>query len=164
MIASLLLAVGLAAPACTEELAPPTADSVSLAWVKPKGRRLSGTVRAVSTVALRQWLAGQPSADVTRVVQGLGIRRKAVRGDWEVVIVEATPSEICRPLPEGSDAVVAGVARCAKPAGGDIACGKARDFGDAERPSLDVFQVPWPTVAARGHCVLPAERFLRELR
>ncbi len=154
--------------ACTPppELNPQAA--VSMAWVAPAGGRVAAraSMSVVPTEVLRAWIAAeQPS--LGRLLQALGVRRRAdaPKGAWVVGVFEVPGTYLCRPVEANPGTIYAGLGVCTT---GDAAgahkldaCGQALDRAPRGHAHLPVLRVRWEHAAARGFCVLPAERFLR---
>lgn len=142
--------------------------ALSMAWVSPAGQRvgLGGKVAVVPTAALRRWL-DEEHADVARLLQGLGLRKrsKPPKRRWKITIFDVDAALLCRPMAD---------AEAGDPVGGHPACkqgkravpgkydgcGYLTDRRSGQR-TFDTFLVPWKDAAANGFCVLPAERFIR---
>jgi hypothetical protein len=160
------ISFALAAPACAPTQ-PVGAQDLSVAWISPQGARASGRtwLTVVRTAELRAWTDSH-DADLTRLLQGLGLRRsdEPPRRPWKVVVFDIEPDRMCRPVAtEAPGANVGGVTTCLQLARGvdgrDRGCGHAIDFeGDARGP--DLFQIRWDDAARQGFCVLPVGRFL----
>lgn len=140
--------------------------TVSLAWVAPASRRvgLDAELTVVPTDTLRAWIA-EDHPDLVRLLQALGLRssKKAPQQPWVVGIFEVPTPLLCRPVDREPGTVLAGLAVCEKGdaglSGQDDGCGFTEDrVGGA--PPLPLLRVSWANAAARGFCILPAERFL----
>jgi hypothetical protein len=121
----------------------------------------------IPTVDLQAWIA-QEDADLARLLQGLGLRRRSTPPTraWKVTIFEADVIDLCRPVADLEPGTpLASLTVCAKnerPVPGKYAgCGYTSDLATGKR-GLDVFNIQWNAAAARGFCVLPAERFLKQ--
>lgn len=171
MIAALfiLLGVAFAEPPTCDSLAAPDRDRVSVAWVSPLGQRVGGGARVtvVPAAALRRWAAAE-KADVTRLLQGLGLRRsiRPPTRPWKVTVMEVDVADLCRPLPlpdDGNAAPVAGIAACERGDRGlsarEDGCGYSTDLATGRR-GLDLYTIRWDAAVRRGFCVLPVDRFL----
>ena len=146
--------------------------TVSVAWVSPLRRRASGAswLAVVRTSELRAWTRSQ-QASLPRMLQRLGLRRrdKEPSRSWKVVVFEVSSEHLCRPMMdrEGFEPVVPGgvVSSCPptlnRSSRAQDGCGHTIDRSDDSR-GLQQFRVQWRDAAARGFCVLPAERFVAE--
>ncbi len=138
------------------------AATVSVAWVSPVGRR-SGARTWLWVVPTRELRAFADDQSQGRTLQWLGLRRRDTepRRRWKVVVFDALPTDLCRPLDGLPGDDVAGVARCddrrSPDPGRDQACGKRIDRGTG-KPSVDAWRAQWATLATNGFCVLPLER------
>lgn len=169
LAASLLAALPARAddPICNT-VDPIPGDIVSVAWVSRAGAHVgpSGKITVVPTRALRGWMAGQ-SADLARLLQGLGLRKKFTppQRPWKVAVFEVDLSDACRPIDDAPTTEVAGVEVCRHGGRGvtgeDEGCGYTVDLA-TNTAGLDVLRIAWKDAAARGFCVLPAERFIRQ--
>lgn len=167
LLASWLFSSALAAD-------PPTCDpvgelpsgSMSVAWISPAAAHvgLGGTLTVVPARALRDWLDDHGSS-LARLLQGLGLRKRddEPKKAWKVTVFDVDASSLCRPIDGLPGTVVAGVPICEHGARGvtgrDDGCGYTTDRAQKGH-GLDVFLIDWKVAAARGFCVLPAERFL----
>lgn len=166
-----LLALGLAAAAdpCDRELTPPP-PTQSVAWISPLRKQVAGGrwLEVVPTRQLTAWLAEHPDASTGDLLRHVGQRKR--KGDparrFKVVIFEASSGALCRPI-EGVEEgePVSGLPAC--PSGQSRAtrkyegCGVATDHA-TDGPGPEVYRGQWRELAARGFCLLPAERFLAE--
>lgn len=166
MIAALLLSAALAQPVCPG-LAAPDRARLSVAWVSPLGRKVAaGTMLpVVPTAALRAWVARE-GADVGRLLQGLGLRRRpeTPRRPYKVVVFDVDAGALCRPMAAQEPGVeVEGLPVCAREARGVPGrydgSGCLLDMKDATY-SLPVVEVTWRDAAVDGFCVLPLGRFV----
>ena len=163
---ALLLSTALAAPVC-ETTAPVTRERLSVAWISPTPARVTGRqwLTVIPAAELRRWVA-EEGADLTRLLQGLGLRRSdsPPLRPWKVTVFDVEADELCRPTDEGTPGTDAGgVPICASRGAGvrgkDRGCGYVIDRTDEGR-GLDVFRIPWADAAVHGFCVLPVDRFL----
>lgn len=151
-----------AAQTCDAAALDAPGSTISVAWVSPVRKRAgNGTwLWVVPTKELRAFAADH---DDGRVLQWLGEQKKdkAPRRRWKVVVFDATPADLCRPVADGGTGELAGVARCDEPRSPapdrGQACGQRLDRATG-KASVDVFRSPWATLATNGFCVLPLER------
>lgn len=169
---AMALGLVLAGPAhgqtTCETLTPILKDRLSVAWISPlsasAGHR--SWVPVVQTSELREVL-GQTHADLARMLQLLGMRRRSSppKRRFKVVVFEVDPEHLCRPIdgPEQGtiiDGQVACPPRFGKAKRHYKGCGFTTDRLDASR-GLDLYRVQWRDVARSGFCVLPADRFVQ---
>lgn len=156
----------LAAPVC-ESPAPVQRDRLSVAWISPTPARATARqwLTVIPAAELRRWVA-EEQADLTRLLQGLGLRRSDAppHRPWKVVVFDVEADELCRPTREGTPGTDAGgVPICASGGRGvrgrDRGCGYVIDRADESR-GPDVFRIQWAEAAVHGFCVLPVDRFL----
>lgn len=157
-----VLAPLAAAQTCDAGAHAALGDSISVAWVSPvRDRAAAGTwLWVVPTQKLRAFAADHPDG---RVLQWLGLRKKdkEPRRRWKVVVFDAVPAQLCRPVSDGGLGDVAGVARCDDRQSPDPdeeqACGQRLDRASG-KPSVDAYRAQWSNLATNGFCVLPLER------
>lgn len=156
-------AISAAAQTCdASALTAPRGETISVAWVSPVRDRagVHAWMWVVPTKDLRAFAADH---DDGRTLQWLGLRRKdtAPGRRWKVVIFDAAPADLCRPLGDEGTGDVAGVARCDVRRSPDAdrrqACGQRLDRGTG-KPSVAAYRAQWAPLATNGFCVLPLER------
>ena len=140
----------------------------SVAWVSRASKkvRATGWVTVVPTADLRQWVQGPGGGSLGRMLQALGLRKRSKnpKGRWKVVIFEASPGGLCRPI-EGHESPIAvsGVLTCEVKASLSApelnGCGVSTDLGSGGN-GMAQFRAQWSELARDGFCVLPAERFV----
>jgi hypothetical protein len=152
----LWLSLALADSGC---LTPPTGDTVAVAWVSPVGRKVGAKtfVDVVPASAIRR----EDFQTVGELAHGLGLRKHKTppKRPYKVTIFEVDPRALCRPV-EGMEPGerVGGVAAC------ESARTAAKTDGSGCIEDLPVYRIRWSEAAARGFCVLPAQRFVDEGR
>jgi hypothetical protein len=167
LLAPWLLSAALAddTPTC-DAVGPVPPGAMSVAWISPAGAHvgLSGKLTVVPTRALRAWLEDH-GASLARLLQGMGLRRRddEPKKAWKITIFDVDAPSLCRPIDDVPGTAVGGVPICEHGdrgvVGHDTGCGYTLDL-DSGSHGLDIFQIDWSVAAARGFCVLPAERFL----
>jgi hypothetical protein len=166
VIAALLLASALADTPCGGELHRPP-ETLSVAWVS----RLRDDAAAqtwlpvVATADLRAWMQRE-SPTPGRFLQYLGLRKTAEdpKRRWKVTVFDVHVSKLCRAIESAEETeVIEGVGACGfgNRTRGDSGCGYAIDRKDGSR-GPDLYRIRWADAAARGFCVLPAQRFVEE--
>ncbi len=169
-----LLSLALAAdpPACESVQLPEVESSISVAWVSKVGKTVgrNGEITVVPTAELRTWVAAESRGSVGRMLQRLGLRGRPSdpKSLWKVVVFDALPSDLCRPVAGHEDPVaIGGLVSCkagkSKPSAGQTGCGRTVDRATGQ-PGPVQFRGSWADVARNGFCVLPAERFVSEGR
>lgn len=161
-----LLGVAFAQEPCAEALTTPP-ERLAVAWVSPVRQRTGrrGMVRVVQSAELQAWVtANRPT--VGRLLQHVGERKrsKEPRGRYKVVVFDVSRDLLCRPLDgiEGGT-LVDGVVACdrARSNGRYGGCGVATDLATGKR-GPEVYEIAWRDAAARGFCVVPAQRYVDE--
>ncbi len=169
LLLSLLSLLALAQQPCTDELSVPN-DRLSVAWISAKhGQPLTGgLLKVVPTSDLRRWIKEEDKPTVGRLLQATGLRKKnkTPRRAWNVAIFEVSKDQLCRPIADAQQGSTAsGLATCPKRQARTTrrypGCGLAVDW-HTEKPSFQVYGVRWKEAAKRGHCLLPAKRFVNE--
>jgi len=167
----LTLALALAGePVTCEEQSWPEPDEVlSVAWVSPVGQTVGrrGTVEVVPTADLKAFVAAESKDSVGRMLQRLGMRKKArdpVKR-FKVVVFDVRRVDLCRPVqgyenPAALDGVASCTPKASKPDSDSSGCGYTVDRATGE-PGLLEYQAEWADLARNGFCVLPAERFVQ---
>ena len=143
--------------------------TMSVAWVSPAGENVGSNswLYVVPTRDLAQW-AVKSEPTVGEFLYQLGLRRRPNPTDkrYKVTIFEVSAEELCRPI-DGADPaqIVNGVYPCTngrgRPTRENSGCGTTPTRKNGE-PSFDLYRVQWRDAAARGFCVLPAQRFVEE--
>lgn len=171
MTAALLLWAGLARATdvvCDESLAQPPGQ-LSVAWVSPvrRGATNATWLEVVPTSELSSWIAAERPS-VGRLLQRVGLRKRAKEPHrlYKVTIFEVDSASMCRPVEfAGAGEQIAGLPACDGGVGRATThysgCGYTTDHKTGAR-GLDVYRVQWRDAAARGFCVLPAQRFVEE--
>jgi hypothetical protein len=151
-----------AAQTCDASALDAPGATVSVAWVSPVRAR-AGARRWLWVVPTKELRAFAETHETGRVLQWLGEQRKdrPPRRRWKVVVFDATPADLCRPLADDGAGDVAGVARCdeRRSPGPDRtqSCGQRLDRATG-KPAVDVYRSQWASLATNGFCVLPLER------
>lgn len=140
-------------------LAPPSGETVAVAWVSPVGKRVRARsfVDVIPATNLRQ----EDFQTVGELVHGLGLRRHKTtpRRPYKVTIFEVDPLILCRPIEDAEPGQrVAGVPSC------ESARTRAKSDGGGCVGELPIYRIRWMDASARGFCVLPAQRFVDEGR
>ncbi len=165
----LLSLLALAQEPCTDALSVPD-SRLSVAWIspKPKAPLIGGMLRVVPTTELRRWIKEEDKPTVGRLLQATGLRKKnkTPRRPWNVAIFEVSRDQLCRPIAGAEpESTSNGLATCPKQHARNTrrypGCGLAMDW-QTEKPSFQVYGVRWKEAAKRGHCLLPAKRFVNE--
>ncbi len=156
------LLVGLAsAQTCDLDHFVEPESALAVAWVSPLGRRARGSIPVVRTQDLRRLGAD----GFGRALQAVGLRRRdrAPRRPRKVVVFDAVPADLCRPVAgqeEGQD--LAGMPSCpvkwSNATRARDGCGYTVDRATGE-PGAELFLARWRDLARGGFCVLPADRF-----
>jgi hypothetical protein len=164
------LAVNLAFAddSCATNLAP-LDGRLSVAWVAPVGERVRRhrSLWVVPTSELAEWTQREePSAGALLRRLGLRKRKSEPKKRYMVTVFDVEPAELCRPLDEENPPpILGGVPSCDNGQGRSTqrytGCGYTTD-GATGRRGFDVYRIEWEDAAARGFCVLPLDRFLRE--
>jgi len=172
MIAALLMLMmahaGDDAETCKTPDFPGVEGVQSVVWVSRSRTRIraSGWVTVVPARDLRAWVHGPGGGSLGRMLQMLGLRKRSTtpKGRWKVVVFEAAPGALCRPI-EGHEEplAISGVLTCSVKASLSApeldGCGVSTDRG-SEGAGLVQFRARWSDLARDGFCVLPAERFV----
>ncbi|TNE86855.1 MAG: hypothetical protein EP330_19795 [Deltaproteobacteria bacterium] len=151
---ALLLSLAFADSGC---LAPPSGDSLAVAWVSKVNRTVGAKtyIDVVPATAIRQ----QDFRTVGELVHGLGLQKKktAPKKPYKVTIFEVDPRILCRPI-DGAEPGerVAGVPAC------ESARTTGKSDGSGCMADVPVYRISWSDASARGFCVLPAQRFVDE--
>lgn len=164
------LALAADPPTCENVELPAAPAALSVAWVSPVGRTVGrkASVMVVPTRELRGWVGREAHGSTARMLQRLGLRGspREPKKRWKVVIFDAEPGDLCRPVVGHEEpAVVSGMLTCtprqSKVAKGQSGCGYTTDRASGEM-GLEQFRGTWEDLARNGFCVLPAERFVED--
>ena len=164
----LALSVALAEDPCRVKHGDVT-GTMSVAWVSTAGDDVGSNswIYVLPTRDLAQW-AVKSKPTIGEFLYQLGLRRRPKPTDtrYKVTIFEVSAEELCRPI-DGADPseIINGVYPCTngrgRPTRENSGCGTTPTRKNGE-PSFDLYRVQWRDAAARGFCVLPAQRFVDE--
>lgn len=153
-------------PSCGSVELEPVESSLSVTWVSRVGRsvRAGREIEVVPTAELR--VAAQRDGSVARMLQRVGERGspREPKRRWKVVIFDAEPGALCRPIAGHDDPVaVGGLVTCrpgpSRADAGQTGCGTTTDRATGGT-GLPQYRGTWRDLARNGFCVLPAERFV----